>query len=136
MGDAEASLVSFLARTAENAIRLATIVAIGRGSMTVNAADMSWARAFTMWATQRMAEGAGLYIADSDNQAMANDVKRSLKGKGKVIADLLRALGHKYKAKDLEGVLNLMIEAEEITIERGATTSKGGQPPRWYTLQT
>ena len=137
MGDADASLVSFLARTAENAIRLASIVAIGRGWMTVDAADMSWARAFTMWSTERMAEGAGLYIADSDHQAMANDVKRSLKGKGKVDrSTLLRALGHKYKARDLEGVLNLMIEAEEMTIERGATTPKGGQPPRWQTLRT
>ena len=79
-----------------------------------------------MWATQRMAEGAGLYIADSDNQAMANDVKRALKGNGKVSRSvLLRALGHKYKAKELDGVLNLMIEAEEITIERGAHHSEG-----------
>ena len=57
--------------------------------------------------------------------------------KGRVSrSTLLRALGHKYKAKELDGVLNLMIEAEEITVERGAATSKGGQPPRWYTLQT
>ena len=82
MGDADNSLEPFLARTAENAIRIATILAIGRNSMTVDAADMTWARAFTMWSTHRMAEGAGLYIADSDHQAMANDVKRSLKGKG------------------------------------------------------
>jgi histone H3/H4 len=137
MGDADKTLEPFLARTAENAIRIATILAIGRHSMTVNAADMAWARAFTMWATQRMAEGAGLYIADSDNQAMANDVKRALKGNGKVSRSvLIRALGHKYKAKELDGVLNLMIEAEEVTVERGAPTSKGGQPPRWYTLQT
>jgi hypothetical protein len=136
MGDANNSLEPFLARTAENAVRVATILAVGRGSMTVEAADMSWARAFTMWATHRMAEGAGLYIADSDNQAMANDVKRALKGNGRVSRSvLLRALGHKYKAKELDGVLNSLAEAEEISIERGATTPKGGQPPRWYTLQ-
>ena len=38
-GDANRTLEPFLARTAENAIRLATILAIGRGSMTVSLND-------------------------------------------------------------------------------------------------
>jgi hypothetical protein len=134
-GDANRALEPFLARTAENAIRLATIQAIGRDSMTVEAGDMIWGRDFALWSTNRLAEGAGLYIADSETQVTANEIKRHLKGKGRVRRyELIKALSFKYRARDLEDVLKMMIEARVLLEERVPSGPKGGQPARFYTL--
>ena len=48
---ADNQLRPFLARTTENAIRLATIRAIGCERMAVEADDMAWARDFMWWST-------------------------------------------------------------------------------------
>jgi hypothetical protein len=132
MEDKWPRIAPFLARAAENAIRLATILAIGCGQMTVEAPDMAWAREFVLWSTQRMAQGAGLYIADSETQAMANAIKRAIPLKGKMTRkNLLRKLAHKYKRREMDEVLDSLVESEEIKIYRCAT-GKRGRPTTWY----
>ena len=65
-----------------------------------------------------MAEGAGLYISDSEPQAIANAVKRALKGNGKVSRSaLIKTLDHKYRASDLNGAMSLLIQSGEVEVE-------------------
>jgi hypothetical protein len=132
--DADESMEPFLARTAENALRLATIVTVGKRAYKpeIDAATMSWARAFAVWSSERMASGAGLYIADTDNQAMANAVRRAIQDAGRVRRrDLLRRLQHRYKSRELEDTLKGLAEAGAIVIEK-AVPEGGGTPTFWY----
>jgi hypothetical protein len=133
-GDRDRVLAPFLARTAENALRLATIVAIGRNSMTIDAHDMAWAKEMADWSSRKMAEGAALHIADSETQAIANAIRRAAgERKGHIKRrDLIRALDHRYRTPDLEGVIKALIEAEEFTVELAPTGSKGGRPSVTY----
>ena len=136
-GDADPTLEPFLARTAENALRLATIVAIGRASWRpqIDAATMTWARDFSCWSTDRLAEGAGLYIADSDTQAAANAVRRAIQEHGGRVKrrDLIRALAHKYETRKLDDVIKSLAEAESILIEKTMPADKG-RPSFFYSI--
>lgn len=137
-GDANPTIEPFLARTAENALRLATIVSIGRTGWKpqIDAETMTWARDFSWWSTNRLAEGAGLYIADSDTQAAANAVRRAIQEHGGRVKrrDLIRALAHKYKTRDLDDVIKSLAEAESILIEK-TVPADGGKTTFWYSIK-
>lgn len=134
-GDADATLEPFLARTAENALRLATIVAVGRDvdSPLIDAPTMHWAREFAVWSSNQLAEGAGLYIADSDTQAAANAVRRALRAGGGRLSRsaLIRTLQHRYKSRELEDVIRSLAEGEQIVVEKLVTS---GRPAFFYSL--
>lgn len=131
------TLAPFLARTAENAIRLATIMAIGRASTQIDATDMAWARELALWATRTLAHGAGLYIADSDTQAAANAVRRAIQERGGRVKrrDLLQAMKHRYKRRELDDVIMGLAEAEDILIEK-IVPEGGGTPSFFYSIRT
>lgn len=135
-GDADATLEPFLARTAENALRLATIATIGMGSMTIDEDAMIWARDFVVWSSTRLAEGAGLYIADSEHQAVTNAVRRAIQEAGGRIRrrDLLRRVGHRYKARDLEDSIKALAEMEEVVIEKVMCDGGRGRPSYFYSV--
>jgi hypothetical protein len=134
-GDADPSLEPFLARTAENAVRIATIVAVGRAAWRpqIDAQTMSWAREFAMWSSDQLAKGAGLYIADSDNQAMANSVRRAIQERGGRIKrrDLLQAMKHRYKTRELDDVIKALAESESVVIEK-VVPERGGTASIFY----
>lgn len=133
MVDADPAIEPFQVRTAENAIRLATISAVGQGKNGIDAATMAWGRSFSMWSLRRLAGSARAYIADSENEAMAKAIRRALDGRGKVPRkDLLTTLGHRYKPWELEGVLTSMVEREEVTCLKKVPSKKGGRPLLWY----
>jgi hypothetical protein len=125
----------FYARTIENAIRAASILALGRGSMAVSAEDMAWGRDLAMWSAARMALECGLYISDSDNQAMAQAVKRVLKEKGPRTPAwvLKRALAHRYRRRDLEDVIQGLVESKEVWKDE-PDISGAGRPSVFYSL--
>ena len=131
--DADPSMDAFTARTAENALRLATIAAIGNGRVIISADDMAFGIAFSEHCTATLARAAGLYIADSDNQAIANAVRRAIVERGGRIKkrDLLRTLSHRYKSRELDDVLKALAEAEQIVIEK-MVPQGGGPPSYWY----
>ncbi len=137
-GDADPSLEPFLARTAENAVRLATIATIGMGLRTISRDAMQWAADFSRWSSDRLADGAGLYIADSDTQAAANAVRRAIQERGGRRVrrrEVLRALAHRYRKRDLDDTINALAEAEQIVIEKVVPPgSDGGRPSLFYSL--
>jgi len=135
-GRADAKLEPFLARTVENAIRLATIRAIGCDTMVVDEADMIWGRDIMLWSSFWLAKEAGLYISDSENQTIANTIKRALSGKGKISRSmLLQTLDHKFRARDLDGAMGLPIQSGKVEWEEVPQPSGAGRPGVFYTFK-
>jgi len=136
-GDADASVAPFLARTAENAIRLATIVAIGANAIRpeIDVETMHWAREFAVWCTDRLAEGAGLYIADTEEQERANAVVRAIHKAGGRIKrrDLIRALDHKYSTRNLDDCLRALKESERVA-QNSEAPPGGGTATIFYSV--
>ena len=66
---------TMLARVSEMTVRLASIVAFGRGSRTVDEPDMLWARAITMRSAQDMYEAVLKYMEDpKSHSAMCQEI--------------------------------------------------------------
>lgn len=124
---------SFLARTVEMALRIATIIAAGRGSSTVDASDIEAGRDLSMWSSETMIRGARDYISDNDNQAQAQLIVRIVRGHGGRLAHqgLLHALRHRMKARDLKDLITSMIESGTLLFSEEAT---GGRPKLTYFL--
>jgi len=135
-GDNNEETEGFLARTAENALRLATIVTIGREVDCIESDAMIWARDLSAWSSSRLAESAGMYISDSENQTIANEVRRIIKQKGSKNVKksaVLQSLKYKYKTKELNDVIGQMIEGGAIKAEK--LVHQGGGAPSWrYSL--
>jgi hypothetical protein len=137
-GDADEEVGALLARTAEIAIRLATIVAVGQGVDCIEADVMTWARDFAEWSSDKLAESAGLYIADSENQAMANEVRRVIKRKSNGSkrvkhSVIVQALKYKFKSRDLKDVIDQMVVGGDLKVEKSIPEG-GGPPTYWYSL--
>lgn len=137
-GDKNEDMEALFARTAEIAIRLATIVTIGQDVDCIEADVMTWARDFAEWSGQKLASSAGLYIADSETQAMANEVKRTIKrlanGHKQVKhSAIIQALKYKYKSRDLKDVMDQMVFGGTLHYEKKAHEG-GGPPTISYTL--
>jgi hypothetical protein len=131
MGDEQPETVDFFARTAEMAVRLATIRAAGRFPYgpKVSVEDMKWGREVAWWSARRMMECCALYMAETENQEWANTIKRIIRDAGGKMSKsgMLRKLQHKMKARDLNELLGLMKESGTIKIV--TEKSNGGAPP-------
>jgi hypothetical protein len=135
IGDANEEEAPLLNRAFETAVRLATIHAVSRSGVRVRAAvemaDWEWGKAWALTSARNMIRDAGRYMADSDAQAIARAVKRVLVDKGRVTRSVLvKALDHRYKARDLDETLNSMADAGEVKIEQAA--SRSGPRTKWY----
>ncbi|MBB4004463.1 bifunctional DNA primase/polymerase [Aurantimonas endophytica] len=128
---------SFYARTAEMALRIATIVAVGRGPFSamnvVTADDMEFGKVVAMSSAETMITGAADYMADSDNQASAQRVRRIIKDRGGRVQHkvVLKAMQHSMKARDLRDLLGAMVDAEELELQKVKPAS-GGPEVTWY----
>ncbi len=137
MGDEQPETVDFFARTAEMAVRLATICAAGRnplGSPSVSVEDMEWGRDVAWWSARRMMECCNLYMAETENQEWANTIKRILRDAGGKMKkwQMLRKLHHRLKARDLKDLLELMQASGTIKVVK--EKSSGGAPPEMIQL--
>lgn len=130
----EPDAAAFHARAVEMAIRIATIVAIGRmEDMAVRKADLEFGISVAMASAKIMVEGAADYMAENENQANAHKIMRIIKGRGGRIKyrDLLRALCNSIKARDLKDILAFMCEAGQLERQE-VKQDKGGWPEIWY----
>lgn len=134
--DADADARPFLARTVEMALRIATIVAAGRFSQTVDLDDMMAGRSLALASAEVVLSGARDHIADTETQAAANRIVRTIRAHGGRMQrqHLLYALRHSMKARDLNPLLDEMIEAETLLSARGETSKTGGRAPTIYVL--
>jgi len=125
---------AFYARTAEMALRIATIVAIGRlEDDQVRLADLEFGITLATRSAETMAAGAADYMADTENQANAQKVMRIVKQRNGRIKhrDLLIAMQHSMKARDLKETIAALIEAGQLERE-DVTPATGGPSASWY----
>ena len=118
----------FFARTAEIAVRMATIVAWGCGRMEVIREDMEWARDVALWSASNMAASAGIYMAENADQKRYKKTLRFIRDAGEngiSRRDLMRKIDGAITVKDIESLLKQAIEGGEISEDK-TTPRKGG----------
>jgi hypothetical protein len=126
----------FFARTAEIAIRLASIHAIGCGRLEVEKQDMQWGRDLAMWSASNMARVSSGYMAENETQKTYNRVIRLIDtSPDRTIHRrvLLQKLKGAIKARDLEEMLKNAIEGGEIE-ENKKIPASGGKPSVIYKM--
>ena len=126
--DAEAG--SFYARTVEMALRIATIVAVGRlDDDQVRIADLEYGIALAKSSAEMMAQGAADYMADNENQANAQKVMRIVKARGGWMKkrDIVRAMQHTMKSRDLNDLIISLCETGQLEIKE-TPVNGGGRP--------
>ena len=102
-------------------VRLASIVAFGRGSRTVDEPDMLWARAIAMRSAQDMYEAVLKHMEDpKSHNAMCQEILEMLAESpdGFVSQRDIARKTRKYKAKggDLKAALDQLKEEERIEV--------------------
>lgn len=111
-----------LSRTPEMALRLATLRAIGKGSLLtprVHVDDIVWGCELALWSAERMIADAALYMIESEHQGQANEVLRKVKELGRAsMTTLNRALKNKYPAPKLRMIIEGLIDAEYVEVVR------------------
>jgi hypothetical protein len=120
-------------RVPENAIRLATIVAVGRGSRTVDAADIEWAHALALESAESMHAGFVKYSTDplvfAGLVQRGKDMLRAAPDRCMTVRDFKRKIERHLKSKrDLDDLIKYLEEAEYIVQHTKAATRKGGRP--------
>jgi hypothetical protein len=133
--DADPFAAAFWARTAEMALRIATVIAIGRlDDLQVRIADLEYGIELARVSAQIMQAGAAEYMSENYNQANAQKVLRIIKQRGGRIrrTEMLHALKHQIRARDLNELLSAMVESGHI--ERQEVSSEGGRPATFYRI--
>jgi hypothetical protein len=126
--DLEGAENAFHARSAEMAVRLATLRAIGEDweRPAIGVAGMAWGIALARHSARTMMAECADYMAETDFQAQCNRVKRLLAERGEMTKNqLTRALQHRMKSRDLQDVLTTMLESGAIVARQDGT---GGRP--------
>lgn len=124
---------AFWARTAEMALRIATIVAVGRmEDEQIRKSDLEFGISLARASAELMAAGAADYMADNENQANAQRVMRCIRARGgrAVYRDLLRSLQSSIKSRDLKDILGMLSDSGQL--ERQSVENPRGSPTIWY----
>lgn len=127
---------AFFARTAEMALRIATIVAVGRlDDDQVRRGDIEYGIGLARASAELMAAGAADYMAENQNQADAQRVIRCIRSRGGriVYRDLLQSLKNSIRARDLRDLLATMHDAGQI--ERQEVKPPTGPSTFWYQIK-
>jgi hypothetical protein len=117
-------------RVAEITVRVATNVAFGRGSRTVDALDMEWAKALVLQSAETLYEGVKKYTVDPQDFAglcqRIEDFAKAAPDKTVHLRDIKRKFTTLIKrGTDLKQVLAHLEEAECI---KHWCETKGGRP--------
>lgn len=115
-----------LSRAVEMALRIATIVAVGRSSESpaVTAADFAFGRDLAMWSGERLLRETEAHVSDSDVQASSQFVLREIRRRGRIsLRDLTRAtqkIGRRERADVVAGLVEAgLIESIKIQPKTG-----------------
>jgi hypothetical protein len=124
-------------RTAEIAVRLATVHAVSRAGLDakVNSADLAWGRELAMWSADTMAREASLRMADSPAQKNAKLVLLKITEAGGTIKhrELHRALRYELNPTGFKEATTMLVESGAIQIVK-VKPPKGGREVVTYTL--
>ena len=138
LAERETELEPYLARTAEMAVRLATIMAMGRNKLKpmVSVKDVDWACEVAMWSATAMARACGLYISESQSQADTNRILRIVRDMGGrcTRAMVNRKLRGVLRKRDLDDTWKMIIEAGLLE-SVGCVKAENGRGVEWFTLK-
>lgn len=120
-------------RTAEIAVRMATIVAIGvsGAAAKVSAAEMRWAAEVATWSTERLIADIAEHMVESDHQMRAKRVLRIIRQHPTPImsrTDLCRKLNNSYRARELDEALQGLFDTgqvEKVAMNKVGASSQG-----------
>jgi hypothetical protein len=128
---------AFYARTAEMALRIATIVAIGRmEDDRLRKSDLEFGIIVAKLSSEIMAEGAAEYMSENENQANAQKIVRLIKQRGGKMSrrELLRSLQNTIKSRDLKDLLQTMCDGGQIEEFTLPPPPSGGRPSINYRI--
>lgn len=117
-------------RTAEIAVRLATVRAIGRDGQraVVTPEDMYWGRNVALFSAERMIHDAAAYMSETEWQQKALSVLRIIieaPGRSITKTGLYRRLNHKYKSVEVKAILDGLKDTGQV-VENSARTGERG----------
>jgi hypothetical protein len=125
-----------LKRTAEIALRLATIRAIGHSgaSAEISAEDMQWGVDIAWWSACRMIADAEAYMVESENQRIVKTVWRTIAAEplGLDHSSLLRKLKHKWPKRVITEAIESLSGAGQIMVAQKKTA---GRPANVYVAE-
>ena len=129
---------AFYARTAEMAVRLATIRAAGNGFGGIMPEDMAWGRNLALWSAERMIVAAAEHMAGNEFAAYQNRIAGFMKRKGVPVTrrDMQMAIKSELTTRQLGDCIDTMVQAGRI-VPMGVKRepgSKGRPPPTHYRL--
>lgn len=135
--DARPELEPFIARTAEIAVRLATIRAagrLGRGA-TLAVQDMEWGRDIALTSAEMMAGDAAKHmIVEMSHGKIANRILELLRSRGRTKKrDLMRAMGNGIKSRDFDDAMKSLAESGQVDMEKSRPAS-GGPETIWLKI--
>ncbi|MEM1378024.1 MAG: hypothetical protein AAGG69_11620 [Pseudomonadota bacterium] len=132
----------FWGRTGEQTVRIATIAAIGMGSLTVGLEELEWAFRLAKNSALFMMEGATAHMAASEHQATLNKIMEVVKDgekrgkrrvKGRVSYRHICRTVQTIKARDLRDALQQLCDAGQLVRFR-VNQDRGGHPVETYQL--
>lgn len=132
--DEDADTESLFARCAEQAIRIATISAIGSDAEApvITRQCFDWAREVALWCTRAMVTQSADYMAENQTQADRARVLRTIKRAGKIShRDLTRKLTS-FKARELDEIVRTLIAAEQAQVTN-VVNETNGKTTKLYT---
>ena len=124
----------FFCRTPEMALRIASIIAVGRGSTTVNVVDVMWGAELAAKSAHAFREAFRSHVSSSDHAERVEFVERVIKARRMITrSDLTRAAAKRMDSRQLSGVLAMLVEAGKIAAEqvRRGTRGPSSAAYRW-----
>lgn len=121
------SVAPFITRVMEQSVRLATIVAIGKGSSLVSCHDLEWGYSLASQSATFMQVGFQEYGAETEFEALTQRIVRTLKERGGRAShrDITRAI-RTVKAKDIREALETLVDAGKIRAVEQQSERRGG----------
>lgn len=133
--DENTGMEPFVGRTAEMAIRLATIHALGDGGReaTVDEFDFRWGAELALRSAGFMIADAAANMAENEYQANFKRVQETIRKAGRISrSDLIRKIDGRIDMRTLDGILAALEGGNQIVVDTKAPSRKGGQPKRTY----
>ena len=127
--------IAFFARTPEMALRIASIIAVGRGSTSVNVADLIWGTELASQSARAFMGAFRSHVTGSEHSARVEFVERVMKRERTISRQRLMKLASKrMDARQLNSVIDQMIEAgqvEKTVITASGAAHRRGVGYRW-----
>ncbi len=123
---------SIFGRTAEMAVRMATILAIGYDAHTpcIRIGDIKWAHEMATQSAESMRAGVDAHVSVNDNQGNYKLVARIIKDAGRIQrAKLTAKIAGRLPTRQLREILGALEEAGRIAVVVPAAGAKG---PTFY----